>query len=44
LDKLKSLEKESDRKDNEIAELRKKVQQQEDAINQWIEVMDEKKK
>jgi hypothetical protein len=44
LEKLKTLEKELDKKDSTIAELKKKVMIQEEAINQWIATMDEKKK
>ena len=44
LDQLKKLEKELDKKDSVISEMKKKVMIQEEAIGQWIEAMDEKKK
>ena len=44
LAQLKKLEKDLDVKDNQIAELKKKTMIQEEAIGQWIEAMDEKKR
>ena len=44
LTQLKKLEKDLDVKDNQIAELKKKTMIQEEAIGQWIEAMDEKKR
>jgi hypothetical protein len=42
--KLTSLEEQLDQKDQTIAELKKKVLVQEEAIASWIEAMDDKKK
>ena len=42
--KLTSLEDQLDQKDQSIAELKKKVLVQEEAIASWIEAMDDKKK
>ena len=44
LAKLTKLEQDAESKDTLIAELKKKVAVQEEAINAWIEAMDEKKK
>lgn len=44
MDKLTSLEEQLDQKDQTIAELKKKIMVQEEAIASWIEAMDEKKK
>ena len=44
LDKLTKLEEASEAKDTLIAELKKKIAVQEEAINAWIDAMDEKKK
>lgn len=44
LDKLNKLEEQLEEKDNLIAELKKKVAVQEEAINAWIEAVDAKKK
>jgi len=44
LSKLNKLELELEEKDNLIAELKKKVAVQEEAINAWIEAVDAKKK
>ena len=44
LSKLNQLELELEEKDNLIAELKKKVAVQEEAINAWIEAVDAKKK
>ena len=44
LGKLNKLELELEEKDNLIAELKKKVAVQEEAINAWIEAVDAKKK
>lgn len=43
LDKLRQLEDQLDGKDQTIAELKKKVAVQEEAISSWIEAMDERK-
>jgi uncharacterized coiled-coil protein SlyX len=44
MSKLTALEEQLDSKDQTIAELKKKVMVQEEAITSWIEAMDEKKK
>lgn len=44
LEKLTKLEEDLESKDTLIAELKKKIAVQEEAINAWIEAMDEKKK
>ena len=44
LEKLNKLEEQLEEKDNLIAELKKKVAVQEEAINAWIEAVDAKKK
>jgi len=44
LDHLKNIESQLDEKDQTIAELKKKVMVQEEAISSWIEAMDTRKK
>lgn len=43
LERLKELESQLDQKDQQIAELTKKVHVQEEAIASWVEALEEKK-